>query len=244
VLRKFFLGLIISGLIFGCSNPTNTGNGIPNHPIPNSQITVYGNVQVQIPSTTGKSVYSASCFLSYQNGTGDDTVFNSAIVEVNGMPLTQQFGSGMFYGSGLLLSTGDSVVFLLKHPTIGTVRQMLHVPPSITQCIVQPESPKSGVANVDTTYSLAWGTGGVDASYYMISAACYDSLKDVASTYSTTTSVNTFTFPSKIFRNGTGGLYPYVDLKILPFEAISFPGYSRGSQFSVSSAAFKEYSNL
>lgn len=235
---------VLTGFFWGCSSPTGSGNPIPNHPIQNSDVLISGIAQVQTPSNSGKAVYSVVCRVGYRNQSEADSVFNSSTITVDGLQLTRQNAPGTFYGSGLMLSTGDSVVFTIRHPLIGTIVQSLRVPPSLTDCLLQPRIPPSGVANTSSDYSIAWGTGAVGATYYTLKAVCYDSLKEPVAAWSTSTSSNTLAFPSWLFQENSGGVTPYVDITLLPFYSISYPGFASGSRFSVSSADYKEYSNL
>ncbi|MFZ1082693.1 MAG: hypothetical protein WAO19_12310 [Candidatus Kryptoniota bacterium] len=244
MVRHIFGVVVLIVFISGCSSPTNSGSGIANYPISNTDITVSGTVQVQTPANSGNAIFSVVCQLAYINQSGADSVFNSASISVNGMHLVHQYTDGTFYGSGLDLSAGDSVVFIFKHPIIGTIAQMLRVPPSITDCISQPQVPSKGVSNTSSNYSLAWGTGAVGASYYIVKAICYDSTKSVITTWSKRTGSNTLTFPSWVFQDSVGEVCPFVDLTVLPFNAISYPGFSYNSLLSVSSASYIEYSNL
>ncbi len=184
------------------------------------------------------------CQLAYRDQSSADTVFNSARIAVNGIRLTHQGTAGTFSGNGLMLSAGDSVVFTIQHQLVGTIQQMLRVPPSITDCILQPSMPQKGVENQSTSYSVAWGTGAVGAEYYLLTAVSYDSSGSVVTSWSTRTGSNTLTFPSWVFQETSGGPCPYLDITILPFNSISYPGFAGGSQFSVSSAGYKEYTNF
>lgn len=69
-------------------------------------------------------------------------------------------------------------------------------------------------------------------------------MKNQVTMWSTRLGSNTLTFPSWVFQDNSGGVYPFVDLTILPFNSVSYPAFSPGSQFSVSSAGYVEYSNL
>ncbi len=239
------LVIVFAGFMFsGCTNPVSSSGGIANHPIPNSDVFFVGTAQVSTSGSSGPSEYTANCQLGYRDNSPGDSVFNASEITVDGITMTQQGGAGMFSARGLMLSSGDSVVFVVRNRVIGTVRQVLRVPPSIIDCILQPSIPAAGVMNQSSGYSVAWGTGAVGANYYRLQAVTYDSLKAVANTWATMTTSNTLTFPSWIFQNPAGGVYPYLEITVLPFNSISYPGFAAGSGFSVSSAHFEDYTNL
>lgn len=152
--------LAIALIIDGCSKPTDSGEAIANYPIPSAQISVSGTVQVQTPAKSGKSAFSANCQLGYSDDPAADSVFNSATVTVDGLQLVQQYSDGTFYRSGMMLSAGDSVVFVIRHPVIGTIKQVLHVPPSITDCILQPNMPGKRSEEHEFDVLRGMGNGG------------------------------------------------------------------------------------
>ena len=106
MVRHIFGVVVLIVFISGCSSPTNSGSGIANYPISNTDITVSGTVQVQTPANSGNAIFSVVCQLAYINQSGADSVFNSASISVNGMHLVHQYTDGTFYGSGFIFRPG------------------------------------------------------------------------------------------------------------------------------------------
>ena len=230
--------LVGLALLSGCS-PTDSGNAVADYPTPNAQIIVSGYAQVQSPMQSGKTAYSITCAIQNQDQSKSNSEFNSATATVNGIALGR-YSDGVFVNVGeMQFSQGDSLEFIVKHPKIGTIKQVLSVPPSISDYTVSPGMPAQNFTNNLSTFFLSWTP--VDANLYYVATDCYNAREVFMTEYGFSTSADTITV---VVQDSTNHPYPFLQFRLMSFNAASVTGFAIGSGFYVEGTYFKVYSNL
>jgi hypothetical protein len=238
-MRKTVLCLLISLALFSGCSPTDSGNEIADHSIPNPQIMVVGYAQVQSPMQSGKALYSITCELQYEGQSENNSDFNSAIVTVNGSSLGR-YSDGVFVNTdSMRFSQGDSLEFVVRHPKIGTIKEIIQVPPAVQNYSVVPSLPINNFANVNTAFLVSWNP--VSANLYYLICDCYNSREVFVTETWFSTSSDSIT---GVLQDSTDHAYPFLQLRLLSFSAVSLSGFSPGSGFYVGSPYYKVYSNL
>jgi hypothetical protein len=231
--------LTLAALLPGCSP---TGSDISSQPTPNSRIYIEGGAYLNSPSATGKAPYTVYCTLMYADTGKNSSDFNSADVKVNGASLVRVYSNGYFQNTRMVMSfsEGDSLEFVIRHQKIGTVRGVVHVPPSVDGVSVSPGLSTANLPNSETTFNLNWVQ--VTASYYYVQAAGYNywqTLLVADSSFSTLANSATV-----VLKDSLGSACPYVYFRVLTFSAVDFQGFAPGSGLSVSGAYFRGSSNM
>jgi len=236
---KAVLCLLLGLLMLSACSPTDSGNGIADHPTPNPKIIVSGYAQVQSPVQSGKAAYSITCYLQNQEQSKSNSEFNSATVSVNGIALGRS-SDGVFVNVGAMqFSEGDSLEFVVKHTQIGTIKQVLTVPASVSDYKISPGIPIQNFANGISQFVLSWKP--VDANLYYVLTDCYDAREVFLAQYDFSTTADTIAFTVQDSLNNP---YPFLQFYLISFNSAPVTGFAQGSSFSVMGTYFKTYSNL
>lgn len=239
MMRNRGLYLLMSlAVLAGCS-PTDSGNEIPDHSIPDPQIEVVGYAQVQSPTQSGKALYSISCELQYTGQSKSNSDFNSATVTVNGSSLGR-YSDGYFVNTdSMRFSQGDSLEFVVRHAKIGTIKEIIQVPPPVQNYSVVPSLPINNFANVNTTFLVSWNP--VSANLYYLICDCYNSREVFVTETWFSTSADSI---AVALEDSADHAYPFLQLRLLSFNAVPLSGFSPGSGFYVGSPYYQVHSNL
>ncbi len=229
-------------LLSGCS-PTKVSTDIPNNPISNSQVFIFGDGLVSSPSKSGKAPYAFTCMLQYVDTGKSNSDFNSAVVTVNGVALTRVYNNnGVFQNAGdtRQFSQGDSLEFIIKHQKIGTIREILYVPASVIDVSVSPSPPLANLPNNSTVFKLSWNP--VSASYYQVAAFGYNYWETIL--VSNSWLATAFDTATVVLQDSSGNACPYVSLQVQSFNGVPLQGFAPGSGFQVSGTYFRVYTNM
>lgn len=231
--------LASAALLPGCS-PTK--EDISDRPVPDNQIYVTAAAQVNTPSASGKSPYTASCRLQYTDTSKSNADFNSANVTVNGAALARLYGDGNFQsiGSTLQFEEGDSLEFIIKHQKVGTVREAICVPPSVSGVTVSPGLSTANLPNSETTFNLRWTP--VASNYYYVEAAGYNYWQTMLVADSMFwTQADSATV---VLKDSVGSACPWVYFRVQSVNYVPIPGYAAGSGVIVTGAYYRGNTNM
>ncbi len=236
--KAVFGMLVAAALLWGCS-PTDSGNGTADHPTPNAQIMVACYATVQTPAQSGRASYTVDCMFLNQDTTKSNSEFNSAAVTVNGVTLGR-YSDGVFVNVGSMEFTeGDSLEFVIKHPKIGTVRQVLRIPESVPDYTLAPALPAKNFANSVGNFLVKWSA--VDADLYYAQFDCYDAREFYMGNYGYFTPTDSM---AVVVQDSVGDPFPFLEVRLMSFNYVPVAGFAPGSGFYVGCANYKVYSNL
>ncbi len=231
---------VMAMLVSGCS-PTKVGTNIPDYTISNNQIYVMGMAEVSTPSKSGKASYAISCDLNYADTSKTNSDFNSAIVTVNGVALVQVYRDGFFQNVHTMqFAQGDSLQFVIKHQKIGTVKEVVYVPQSVTDVSVSPGLSIAYEPNSDTLFNLSWSP--VAANYYLVEALGYNFWQTaiVATAWNVTASDSA----TIVLKDNSGAVCPYVYFEVQSINTVQLGEFAPGSGFQVSGSYYEGCTNM
>jgi hypothetical protein len=136
-------------------------------------------------------------------------------------------------------SEGDSLEFVIKHSEVGTIKQVLLVPQPVQDYSVFPGLPADNSANTNTKFFISWEPIG--ATFYYLISDCYNSREVFMTENWSYTMADSVTV---VLEDSTSQAYPFLQLRLLSYNAVSLSGFADGSAFYVSSSYYKVHSNL
>lgn len=238
-MKAIFAFMLAAVLLSGCS-PTKSD--ISDNPTPDNQIYIGAGAEVSSPSNTGEAPYTVYCVLNYTDSSRSNSDFNSANVTVNGIPLRRVYEDGYFQnlGTTMAFSEGDSLEFVIKHRNIGTVREVVYVPPSVPVVSVSPGFSVANLANTATTFALSWTP--VSADYYLVEARGFNYWQTIL--IADTTFLNSSGSATVVLKDSLGDACPWVYLRVWSFNYVPIEGFAVGSAVGVSGTYYNVNSNM